>query len=83
MDSKIEEAARRVTSIQAEYDGMNHNTTGASFMQQHGIKWLYERDRILKAIDVRRTAAIWELDRALSAQAAVADTAAPAQRIIH
>ena len=69
MDSKIEEAAKRVCSIQAEYDSEDHRTTGANFMQDHGIKWLYERDRILREIDVRRTKAIWSLDRMLSAQA--------------
>jgi hypothetical protein len=69
MDSKIEEAARRLCSIQADYDGADHDTTGVTFMQAHGIKWLYERDRILREIDVRRTKAIWSLDRMLSAQA--------------
>jgi hypothetical protein len=67
MDSKIEEAARRVCSIQAEYDGADHDTTGVTFMQTHGIKWLDERNRILGEIDAQRTKAIWSLDRLLSA----------------
>ena len=66
---KIKEAAKRVCSIQAEYDAENHRTTGAIFMQTHGVMQLYERDRILNEIDARRTKAIWSLDRMLSAQA--------------
>jgi hypothetical protein len=73
MDSKIEEAAKRVCSIQHEYDWQDHRTTGVIFMQTHGLKWLYERDRILNEIDVRRTEAIWSLDREMSAANSVND----------
>jgi hypothetical protein len=66
MDSKIEEAAKRVCLIQAEYDGMDHNTTGATFMQEHGAEWKHKRDGILGEIDARRTMAIWSLDRLLN-----------------
>jgi hypothetical protein len=89
MDDKIEEVARKVASIQAEYDWEDHRTTGAVFMQTHGIKWSYERDRILREIDARRTKAIWSLDRLLQAQARPPapsdghDSTSPPGRIIH
>jgi hypothetical protein len=83
MDSQIEEAAKRVCSIQAEYDWEDHRTTGANFMQDHGIKWLYERDRILREIDMRRTEAIWSLDRRLSAQAHIATEDHASRRVTH
>jgi hypothetical protein len=64
---KIREAAMQVCNIQHEYDAEDHRTTGVIFMQQHGAKCLDERNRILGEIDMRRTGAIWQLDRALSA----------------
>jgi hypothetical protein len=62
---EVIEAARRVVEIQSEYDGANHDTTTADFMQRQGVKWLAERNKIMGEIDQRRTAAIWHLARLL------------------
>ena len=63
MDEKILAAARRVARIQAEFDGADHDTTTAGFMQEHGISWLLRRDQIMREISGRRTEAIWALGR--------------------
>jgi hypothetical protein len=63
MDEKILAAARRVARIQAEFDGADHDTTTADFMQEHGISWLLRRDQIMREISGRRTEAIWALGR--------------------
>jgi hypothetical protein len=66
MTDNLTEACKRVVRLQAEYDAVNHETTGATFMQEHGDKWKVERDKRLGAIDASRTYAIWALDRMLS-----------------
>jgi len=65
---KIEQAAKRVCLIQSEYDGADLYTTGVNFMQENGEHRLDERNKILGAIDARRTEAIWSLDRIVSCQ---------------
>jgi hypothetical protein len=62
---EVHELAKEVTALQAEHDGMNHNTTGYSFMLEHGDGWEHERAMIMSEINARRTQAIWALDRLL------------------
>jgi hypothetical protein len=56
-------SARRVTRIQAELDGADHDTTTADFMAKHGALWAARRGAIMGEIDARRTEAIWALGR--------------------
>ena len=39
MDEKILGAARRVARIQSEYDGVDHDTTTATYMADNGSQW--------------------------------------------
>lgn len=63
LGEKILDAARRVVSIQAEYDSMNHATTNCDYVAKHGERWQATRDEIMGRIDERRTGAIWALSR--------------------
>lgn len=70
MTDHLTETCKRVVRLQAEYDAVNHETTGVIFMEEHGgcgsAEWMAERKRRLGAIDISRTYAIWTLDRMLS-----------------
>lgn len=70
MTDNLTETCKRVVRLQAEYDAVNHETTGATFMENNGgcgsAEWKAERKRRLGAIDASRTYAIWALDRLLS-----------------
>ena len=49
MDEKILAVARRVARIQAEYDAADHDTTTATFMEDHGLLWSARRNEIMGA----------------------------------
>jgi hypothetical protein len=66
MDEKILAVARRVARIQAEYDAADHDTTTATFMEDHGPLWSARRRKMMGEIDARRTEAIWALARAIA-----------------
>jgi hypothetical protein len=61
--------AKMVCDLQHQFDAMDHDTTGATFLQEHGKDAAARRGRILGNIDARRTEAIWSLGRVLDALA--------------
>ncbi len=86
-DELVEEilgAARRVVSVQAEYDSVNHATTNSDYVAKHGEHWQAIRYEIMGRIDERRTYAIWALSRLLSDTAAINEAREiPASRGVH
>ena len=66
MDEKILAVARRVARIQAECDAADHDTTTATFMEDHGPLWSAPRINLPHDFDARRTEAIWALARAIA-----------------
>ena len=66
MDEKILAVARRVARIQVEYDAADHDTTTATFMEDHGPLWSARRNEIMGRIIAMRTEAIWALARAIA-----------------
>lgn len=64
-NGKLKDAAKLVVRLQSDYDGANHTTTSADFMQKHGKDWQARRNEILGPIESKRTEAIWALGRLL------------------